>query len=132
MQNALFRTDKPAATPGYVEFYDLSLTQEQSDGQLLTLFQETHGWWDNETNRAIIDDAAPSGRRVFKTFCEALDTYHEQRTARAANGFKHSFMWHPITGVPAYYMPVDMPGESSIVKQVELNDTSHGDYALGA
>jgi len=132
MQNVLFQTDKPTATPGYVEFYDLTLTQEHRDGQLLSLFQEMHGWWDNETNRVVLDDTAPSPPVAFKTFCEALDTYHRCRMHRANSGFKHSFMWHPISGMPAYYMPVDMPGESSIVKQVELNDTSHGDYALGA
>jgi hypothetical protein len=132
MQNVLFKTDKPASAPGYAEFYDLALIQEHCDGQLLSLFQETHGWWDNETNRAVIDDSAPSTRVVFKTFCEALDAYHRCRMARAGSGFKHSFMWHPISGIPAYYMPVDLPDESPAEMPIERKEEPFDDFALGA
>lgn len=132
MQNVLFKTDKPTSTPGYIEFYDLCLTQERCDGQLLSLVQETHGWWDNEINRAIIDETEPSPCAAFKTFCEALNTYHNRRTARASSGFRHSFMWHPISGMPAYYMPVDVASDAPIEMPVELIDESLDDYALGA
>jgi|HubBroStandDraft_5_1064220.scaffolds.fasta_scaffold540067_2 hypothetical protein len=110
MQNVLFQTDRPTLTHGRVEFYDLCLIQERSDGQSINLVQETHGWWDNDTNRAILDESVETQCLTYKTFVEALDVYHRQRMLRARSGFKHSFMWHPITGAPAYYSLVEMPG----------------------
>jgi hypothetical protein len=128
MQNVLFQTDKPTLTQGRVEFYDLCLTQDRSEGQPMNVVQETHGWWDNETNRAIIDEGAESQCISFKTFVEALDIYHRQRMVRARNGFRHSFMWHPISGAPAHYSPVEIPGEP----QSELPERSLDEYARGA
>lgn len=108
MQDVLFQTDKPNSTPGRVEFYDLCLTQEYCDGQYLNEFQEAHGWWDNETKSVIIDHSEESKCMTFNTFIEALDVYDRQRTLRAESGFKHSFMWNPITGEPALYSPVEI------------------------
>jgi hypothetical protein len=108
MQDVLFQTDKPTSTPGRVEFYDLCLTQECCDGEFLTEFQETHGWWDNDSKSVIIDESEESKCLTFKTFIEALDVYDRQRTLHAGSGFKHSFMWNPITGEPAFYSPVEI------------------------
>jgi hypothetical protein len=123
MQDVLFQTDKPTSTQGKVEFYDLSLTQEFCDGQPLCMFQETHGWWDNETKRVIVDESKESQCITFKNFIEALDIYHRQRMLRAGSGFRHSFMWNPITGEPAYYSPVEIPGES---QEESLDEFSGG------
>lgn len=108
MQDVLFQTDKPTSTQGRVEFYDLCLTQEYCDGEYLNEFQETHGWWDNETKSVIIDDSEESKCMIFKTFIEALDVYDRQRTLRAESGFRHSFMWNPITRAPACYSPIEI------------------------
>lgn len=114
MQNVLFQTDKPTSIQGRVEFYDLCITQERSNGEPLTLVQETHGWWDNDTNRAIIDEGAQSRCAVYKTFVEALEVYHRQRMIRARSGFMHSFVWHPLTGAPVHHSPVEIPRGSEV------------------
>jgi hypothetical protein len=132
MQNALFKTDKPTAASGYVEFYDLSLIHEHNDGTLMSVVLEVHGWWDSETNRPIVDDTALSSRLEFKTFCEALDAYHSRRMALAISGFKHSFMWHPLSGMPAYYMPVDLTVDSPGEFPVGNEDGSFDSFADGA
>jgi len=111
MQNALFQTHEPTATPEQAEFYDLSLSQRDRAGHQLVVVREAHGWWDNETGRAMFEEAQTQSA-MFTSYSEALDVFFRRRLVRIGSGFRHSFRWHPISGVPAYHIQVGMEAES--------------------
>jgi hypothetical protein len=101
MQDVLFQTDKPTAAPGRAEFYDLSMIHIEIAGRRVSFVTEVHGWWDNHTARAVFDEDTTMQTRAFATPGEAFERYCRQRLARIKGGFKHAFMWHPISGAPA-------------------------------
>jgi hypothetical protein len=100
MQNVLFRTNEPTAAAGKVEFYNISLFFQDVDGQRLNVVQETHGWWNNETAKAYVDEAYVPLTETYTSFEQAVDRYCARRILRARTGFMHSFTWHPLTGLP--------------------------------
>jgi hypothetical protein len=108
MQEVLFQTDTPTSTPGRIEFYDLCLYQIDVDGQRLNLVRESHGWWDNDAARMVLDSAAHAHAEEFESYREALDQYFRRRLAHIRSGFVHSFLWHPISGVPSFHKLLDM------------------------
>jgi hypothetical protein len=111
MQNALFKTKEPTAMQEKVEFYNISLSLQDIDGQRLSVVQEKHGWWDNETQKASWDEEFVSPPEAFVFFGEAVDRFCTLRIRHARNGFMHSFSWHPVTGAPAGYTRVELPIE---------------------
>ena len=113
MHDVLFQVARPTETVERAEFYDLSLSIEERGRQRLHLFLERHGWWDNENHRAIIDESLCSHSEAFRTFSEAVERYSRQRLMRAQCGFIHSFMWHPFTGAPTYYLQVGLDPETN-------------------
>jgi hypothetical protein len=117
MQKALFNTSKPFAAEGDVEFYNISIRLEDIEGQRLSVVQEAHGWWNNETGQAVFDVDFASPPETFVSFDEAVDRYCTLRANRARTGFIHSFSWHPITGFRADYRPIDSLLESQFESQ---------------
>ncbi|HEY1903326.1 MAG TPA: hypothetical protein VGG56_12885 [Terracidiphilus sp.] len=113
MQNALFQTHEPTAVRGRAEFYDLSLSQRDGAGRQITVVREAHGWWDNGAGRATVDGAQTQSA-TFTSYSEALDVFFRRRLVRIGSGFRHSFRWHPISGVPAFHIQVGVEAESSI------------------
>jgi hypothetical protein len=107
MQDVLFRIDTPAATQVPVEYYDLGLYQLDIAGQEINLVRESHGWWDNDAGRAVLDLDPQWQTREFKTYQEAVDQYLVRRLAHLEQGFVHSFTWHPLSGVPSFYRFLD-------------------------
>lgn len=112
MQNLLFNAREPWAVQGNVEFYGVSLSLENRRGKQVSVVQETHGWWSNETATTSYDETFVSLEEVFLSFAEAVERYSRIRTMRAATGFMHSFSWNPFTGRPMNYRPVELPPES--------------------
>jgi hypothetical protein len=127
IQNVLFQTDNPTCALGRVEFYDIVVNQQEIGEQLLHIVQETHGWWDNQQQRAIVDEGAEVRTECFLNFGAALDKFSRWRVLRARSGFMHSFMWHPINKTPAYHMPVELDVESP-----EQSSASHSDEESAA
>lgn len=109
MQNVLFRTSEPTSADGKVEFYNISLYFQDVRGQRLSVVQETHGWWNNETAKACFDEDYQPLTEAFVSFGEAVDRYCALRVDRARTGFLHSFSWHPLTGMPDYYSRIEIP-----------------------
>jgi hypothetical protein len=103
MQDVLFKTDKPTATAGQVEFLELCLLQQDIAGQRVNFVREIRGWWDNETQRALLDEEKRLQSEPIRTYSEALERYCRRRLEYINGGFTHSFIWHPISGVPAFY-----------------------------
>ena len=108
MQNVLFKTSEPATAEGMVEFYAVSLALHDFTGQL-SVVQEIHGWWNNQTGEITIDDRTESEPETFGSFGEAVDRYCALRINRARTGFVHSFTWHCFTGAPSNYKRVEIP-----------------------
>jgi hypothetical protein len=113
MQNALFQTHEPTAAAGRVEFYDLSLSQRNQAGDQFVVVREAHGWWDNETRQAMLEEVQTQSA-TFTSYSEALDVFFRRRLIRIGSGFRHSFRWHPISGLPAYHIQVGMEAESPV------------------
>lgn len=107
MQDVLFKTDQPTATSGPVEFLELCLLHEDIAGQRQIIIREVRGWWDNETKRAFLDEERRLQSEPIKTYGEALERYCRRRLVHIKGGFTHSFVWHPISGVPAFYRLLD-------------------------
>ena len=104
MQDVLFKTDQPASeTSGQVEFLELCLLQQDIAGQRINFVREIRGWWDNETQQAIRDEERRLQSEPIKTYGEALERYCRRRLEHINGGFNHSFIWHPISGAPAFY-----------------------------
>jgi hypothetical protein len=103
LQEVLFQTEAPTAAGGRVEFYDLCLLHEKHDGRTIALVRESHGWWDNELKSAIFEEEATLLSSTFGHYHDAVDHYWRRRLYHARRDYVHSFMWHPITGVPAFY-----------------------------
>jgi hypothetical protein len=105
MHSVLFLTPDPNAAQGRQEFYDLSLTRLKGAGHAMVVL-ETHGWWDNEMQRAVMDEAEPAQSAAFSSYGEALNLFIRLRELRIDSGFRHAFRWHPISGAPAFHARV--------------------------
>jgi hypothetical protein len=103
LQEVLFQTESPTAVPGRVEFYDLSLLHERLEGKTMALVRESHGWWDNESMSAVFEEGATHLSATFGHYHDAVEHYWSRRQFHVRREYVHSFMWHPITGVPAFY-----------------------------
>jgi hypothetical protein len=108
MLDVLFQTNEPTAAPGRVEFYDLHLLREDVNGIWVNIVRERHGWWDNESRGIVVDADSESLEKGFNNYSEALAWYCQRRHQHMNRNFIHSFMWHPITGEPAFYKRVEM------------------------
>ena len=106
MQDVLFQVARPSEKTERAEFYDLSVSAEQSDGRVVYVFREKHGWWDSTIQHAVFDQALDLPSEVFPTFHEAVERHSRQKLFHTRCGFIHSFNWHPLTGLPAFYLDV--------------------------
>jgi hypothetical protein len=109
MHSALFNTNEPTAATGAVEFYYISLKLQTIEGRKVSFVQETHGWWSNETGKALLDDSFMSQPEEFESFEDAVDRFCQLRVNCAKRGFMHSFSWHPVTRTPTNYKLVELP-----------------------
>lgn len=107
MQEALFQTESPIAAHGRVEFYYLSLLHEQQEGQVTIRVHENHGWWDNDSMSAVYEEQTSYESTAFPHYHDAVEQYWRRRLFHIRREYVHSFMWHPITGVPAFYKRLD-------------------------
>jgi hypothetical protein len=107
MQDVLFQIDTPMATEEPAEYYDLGLYQLDIAGQEINLVRESHGWWDNQARRVVLDVDPQWQTREFTTYREAVNEYCSRRLAHIQNGFVHSFTWHPLSGMPFSYRVLD-------------------------
>jgi hypothetical protein len=112
MHSVLFNTNEPTAATRVVEFYYISLSLQIVDGRQLSFAQQTHGWWNNKTGKASLDDSSVSQPEEFESFEDAVDRFCQLRVNCAKRGFMHSFSWHPITHTPTNYKRVELPIES--------------------
>ena len=125
MQNVLFKTREPATAEGMVEFYAVSLSLQDFTGQL-SVVQEIHGWWNNQTGEVKIDQARRLEAETFQSFSEAVDRYCALRINRARTGFVHSFTWHCFTGVPTNYKRIEIPEDSGFPRSTSSADGKSG------
>jgi len=111
MHRVLFKTSEPTAAPGKVEFYNISLSLEDIRGRQISFVHETHGFWSNETGKAWLEGGEKLPPEMFESLGEALARFRTLQTHLAWCGFRHSFSWHPKTGFPTNYEPVEVPSE---------------------
>jgi hypothetical protein len=109
MQNVLFKITEPTTAQGSVEFYTISITLQEFEGQQVSVVQEKHGWWNNETRLPSFDQDFWSPAEAFASFNEAVDRYCTLRTNRAKSGFVHSFSWNRFIGTPTQYKQIEIP-----------------------
>lgn len=109
MQNVLFKISEPTAAQGPVEFFTISISLQDVNGQQVSIVQESHGWWSNETRTATIDSEFRSPAEGYVSFGEAVDRYCSLKINRAKTGFVHSFSWHRFVGLPRNYKRIEVP-----------------------
>jgi len=109
MQNVLFKINEPTTAQGDVEFYTISISLQEFEGQQVSVVQEKHGWWNNETRLPSFDQDFWSPAEAFASFNEAVDRYCTLRTNRAKFGFVHSFSWNRFIGTPSQYKQIEIP-----------------------
>lgn len=109
MQTVLFKTSDPTAADGMVEFYTVSLSLRDLDLKI-SIVQEIHGWWNNDTRRAILDPEFSTPPEVFTSFGDAVDRYSAVTANRARTGFVHAFSWDGFVGHPKNYRLIDPAG----------------------
>jgi hypothetical protein len=107
MHSVLFQTDKPTEAEGRAEFYELYISQLDVDGKQRHLLLEAHGWWDVQRKVAVMDENVPRRPVMFNSYSDALSGFCGRRLGRIKAGFRHSFIWHPVTGIPSYYTYID-------------------------
>ena len=108
MQNLLFNTREPWNSEGLVEFYGVSFSLETIRGNRVSVVQEIHGWWNNETATTSYDETFAAPAETFDSFVDAVDRYSKICEMRASTGFLHSFSWNRYTGRPMNYKPVKL------------------------
>lgn len=109
MHTVLFKTNEPTAAKAVVEFYHISLSLQTIEGRRISFVQETHGWWSNETGKALLDGSSKAQPEEFESFEAAVDRFCQHRVNCAKKGFMHSFSWHPVTHTPTNYKLVELP-----------------------
>ena len=113
MQNVLFKISDPTTATGEVEFYIISISLQEFEGEQHSVVQERHGWGNNKTGLATFDHDFWSPAEGFASFGDAVDRYCTLRTNRARTGFVHSFSWHRFIGDPSGYKRIELPFKSS-------------------
>ncbi len=111
MQNLFFTTRDPWNAEGLVEFYGVSFSLETMQGGRVSVVQEVHGWWNNETAITSYDDSFAAPQETFDSFADAVNRYSKICEERAATGYLHSFAWNRYTGKPMNYKPVVLPAQ---------------------
>ena len=111
MQNVLFKISEPTAAAGEVEFYIISISLQEFEGEQHSVVQERHGWWNNQTSMPTFDQDFWSPAEAFVSFGEAVDRYCTLRTNRARSGFVHAFSWHRFCGDPSGYKRIEFSFE---------------------
>ena len=91
MIETLYKTKIPQPTAWRQEFYELSLGEQNVDGQPGYFVRETQCWWDPRAKRMVRVLYTLSPREGFLTIEDARERYQLQRTNRARRGFVHSF-----------------------------------------
>ena len=91
MIETLYKTKIPQPTVGRHEFFELTLGEQNVDGQPGFYVRETQCWWDPRAKRMVRVQYTLSPREGFLTIEEAQARYELQRMNRARRGFVHSF-----------------------------------------
>jgi hypothetical protein len=101
VQDVLFKTATPATNTEPSEFYELSLHAEVVNGTEIFILREKHGWWSAVPSRVSTDENGAL-QASFPSYCAALKFYVDRLRLHMSDGFVHSFLWHPVSGVPSY------------------------------
>ena len=107
MHTVLFQTDQPTRNRGRAEFYEIWISKLADGPSQRHILRETHGWWDNELMRPVIDKDAVAVSVIFNSCRGALKGFCRRKEYRAKEGFVHSLIWHPTSGIPMLHFLVD-------------------------
>jgi hypothetical protein len=91
MIETLYKTKIPQPTAGRQECFELTLGEQNVDGQPGYYVRETQCWWDPRMKRMVRVQYTLSPRVGFLTLEQAQARYELQRMNRARVGFVHSF-----------------------------------------
>jgi len=91
MIETLYKRKAPLPTTWREEFFELTMGEQEVDGQAGYFVRETQCWWDARAQRTVRVQYTHSPREGFLTIGEARQCYQLLRMNRARRGFVHSF-----------------------------------------